>query len=113
MTTKKTKKPEIDTRNRPYVSNYPPLKEWLDKHEARCMWQIPMQCEHSYRDDGRDYPTAYVECWVFPKTHKLAVITIHAERHGWEIYTPGDSPKVVETLADAEKRLGLVDGGQS
>jgi len=107
---KKKEKKERDYSNYPFVSNYPPLKEWLEVHKARCMWQLPMQCEHSYRDDGRDYPTAYVECWLFPATGRLAVITIHAERHGWEVYTPGDSPKIVEMLADAGARLGVGGG---
>jgi hypothetical protein len=37
--TKKSKDRKDDTSDKPWVSNYPPLRDWLDKHDARCQWQ--------------------------------------------------------------------------
>ncbi len=94
--------PKADNSNRPWVSNYPPLAVWLEKHEARCMWQLPLGGEP-------DEPTAYVEHYMIVKGNKasLFVVVVHANGHGWEIYTPCDSNMITETLEDAEKRLGL------
>lgn len=100
------KKKEIDTKNAPWISNYPPLKAWLNKHNARCMWQIGMQPEDSNQVREYGYPTAYVECWLVGKA--LAIVIIHDNKMGWEIYTPAGTPLISETLADAERRLGLV-----
>lgn len=93
-----------DAADMPYVENYPPLKEWLDKHDARCMWQVPMQCEHER--DGAP-PTAYVEQYMFPKSNRMAIIFVHARRMGWDIYVASNDRKVDSTLEDAERRLGL------
>jgi hypothetical protein len=99
------KKKKHDTSEMPYVENYPALKAWLDKHDARCMWQVPMQCEHDRNPDQA--PTAYVEQWLFPKTRRLAIILVHAHKHGWDIYAAKNDNDVAATLADAEARLGL------
>ncbi len=103
--TRKTKK-TVDTSNSPYVSSYPPLRDWLDKHDARCMWQTPR--EPKPYDVSYDWePQAYIECWMIAG-HQPFILTIHNNKMGWEIYTNGNTPKVSETLADAERRLGLV-----
>lgn len=83
--------------DKPWIDNYPPLKEWLAKYEARCQFQVPL--------GDPEQPTAYVEQYLVGG--KLCIVTVWANRNGWEIYTPGDSLKVAETFADAEKRLGL------
>lgn len=97
-------KRKMDTSDKAYIENYPPLDEWLKKHEARCAWQQPMG---GGDPDHKDYNPAFVECWVFPKTGRHCIITVQTRKHGWEIYTPGDSNKIDLTLEDAEKRLGL------
>jgi hypothetical protein len=95
---------KVDTSDMPYVENYPPLKAWLDKHDARCMFQVPMQCEH-----GRDGapPTAYVEQYLFPRTNRFAVVVVQARKMGWDIYVSSNDPQINTTLEDAERRLGL------
>lgn len=96
MTKKAEEKFKRDLENKPYVSNYPPLQNFLVKHGAHCMWQL------QHGDEDEDYGVrAYVEAWIFPKTNRIAIIQIHANKMGWEIYTPAN------TLADTAKRLGL------
>lgn len=102
MPPRKTK--TVDTSNHPYVSNYPPLREWLDKHDARCMWQVPSQEKPS--DAEYDWvPQAYIECWIVGQ--RQCIIIVRGNKMGWEIYTDGNTPRIVETLADAERRLGI------
>ena len=92
-----------DSKSKPYVANYPPLAEFLKKHDGHCQWQIPLGGEP-------EEPSAYVEAWIFPGG-MIAVIVVHARQHGWEIYTPTASGRIDETLADAAARLGL--GGEA
>jgi hypothetical protein len=95
----KTKKIEKeDTKNKPWVGNYPPLDAWLKKHNGRCMWQL--------RNGGtEDDPQSYLECWLV--NTRPVLIQVHANQHGWSIFTELDSSKIDETLTDAEKRLGI------
>lgn len=81
----------------PYVENYPELSEWLKRHEARCMWQLPL--------GDSEMPTAFVECYLIGR--RLLVVVVNARKHGWELYTALDSVLIDPTLIDAEKRLGL------
>jgi len=98
-----SKKIKVDTSQFPYVENYPPLRDWLKKHEARCMWQLPMQPEH-----GREEPpTAYVEQWMFPKTSRMVVVVVYANKMGWDVFTSSNEHQIDATLEDAEERLGL------
>jgi hypothetical protein len=86
-------------KDKPWVSNYPPLRDFLAKHEARCNWQLRL-------GGTEDEPGAYVECHVFP-TGRVAIIVVHARRHGWEIYTSGPSNRIAESLEDAAARLEI------
>lgn len=86
----------MDIKDKPYVDNYPPLKAWLDKHEARCNWQLPL----SKRGE------TFVESWSMPNGHDF-LLTIHAYRRGWNLYTADRRGEIVVTLEDAEERLGL------
>jgi len=97
---KKANRP--DYSNHPYVSNYPQLQEWLDKNEARCMWQLPMGESGSY-----DYPRAYVECYQIPANGRVFIVLVHADRHGWDIYTACGNMNIEATLNDADIRLNL------
>lgn len=99
------KRNKADLADMPYIENYPPLKEWLDKHDARCIWQVPMQCEHNRHEDQP--PTVYIEKWFFPKTKRFVVIEVHARKFGWEVYIANDSNDVVKTIAQAETLMGL------
>lgn len=85
-------------KSKPYVANYPPLDEWLKKHSGYCQWQIPL-------GDSSD-PSAYVEAWMFPGG-MIAILVVHANQNGWDIYTPSGEPRIDATLADAAGRLGL------
>lgn len=99
------KKPEADTSHKPWVSNYPPLKEWLDKHEARCMSQVPSH--EKPRDADYDWtPQSYIEFWIVNR--RAVILVVRAHKMGWDIYTAADTPKVAETLLDAERRVGLI-----
>jgi len=101
----KTVKEHDDNSRKPWVSNYPPLREWLNKHDARCMWQVPSQ----ERPNEADYdwvPQAYIECWIVGR--RPCIIVVRGDKMGWEIYTDGDTHRIDETLLDAERRLGLV-----
>lgn len=92
-----------DYSNHPYVSNYPPLRDWLEGHNAQCMWQLAYPS--NFEDHG-EYPACYVECYLF-KGGRLAIVTVRSNKAGWDIFTPVESMKVDETLVDAEQRLGL------
>lgn len=99
-----------DYSNHPFVSNYPPLKEWLDQHEARCQWQVPSQPkdeESGLYSNGHDYPISYIECYVFPNG-RCAIVIVHASKHGWDIYISDNDSRITATLEAAEARLGLV-----
>lgn len=89
-------------KNKPYVENYPPLWDWLKKHDARCNWQLP--------HGSPEAPRAFVECWAFQDHEgrtQQAIVLVQANQLGWEIFTPNDSADIAETLGDAERRLGL------
>lgn len=86
-----------DAADEPYVENYLPLVEWLKKVGARCMWQAPV--------GDRKEPTAYIECYLI--NGRVALVQVHANRNGWNIYTAGMSGRVDATIKDAEARLGI------
>ena len=94
-----------DNSNKPWVGNYPPLQQWLDKHDARCLWQIPS----SPPDDGDiDWaPQFYVEAWSIGR--RIFILTVYSNKMGWYLFTDCDSPRIDESLADAEQRLGIGD----
>lgn len=87
----------MKTDEMPYVSNYRVLKEFLDKHEARCMWQLRLGGTSSA-------PRGYVEMWQFPNG-KQCIITVHSR--GWDIYTPDGTNSTNAAIGDACIRLGL------
>jgi hypothetical protein len=84
--------------DRPFVDNYPELANWLRERNARCMWQLPR--------GNVDDPVEYVECWLIGT--RLAIVTVHRDRGGWDVYTSADTPKIDQTLEDADRRLGLL-----
>jgi hypothetical protein len=84
-------------KDKPYVSNYPPLDAWLKEHDGRCNWQLPL--------GDPDEPRGYVECWQVGKG--LALIIVHAKQLGWELYTAPNTNRIDETLIDAALRLGF------
>lgn len=84
--------------DRPYVDNYPPLRDFLREIEARCDWQLPL--------GEADAPSAYVEQWRAPNGNTM-IVTVHRNNWGWNIATPCLSLNIEETFADARARLGL------
>lgn len=87
----------MTTKNEPHVSNYPPLDQWLKKHDARCLWQL--------MDGPEDRRTRAVEAWQVRTTTVIAVV--HRDQHGWELFTTLDTLDIAATLADAEQRCKL------
>lgn len=75
---------------KPYISNYPPLADWLRKHDAYCAWQ---------RYDDR----LNIEGWVVGVA--LCLITVQPDGRGWDIYTSCPDISIEATLRDAEERL--------
>jgi len=70
------------------------LQDWLSEHNAVHLWHGTLKLH------GTTQITAYNVNGI--------VILIHETIGGWEIYLPAsDSNKVDDTLASAEKRLGL------
>lgn len=97
-----TKKIVIDTKDKPYTSNYPPLEMWLKKIDARCHSQIPV-------GDPKK-PEAYFEMWYVnhPTAGSMTFcILVRGKQRGWEIYTPALTNAIDATLLDAERRLGI------
>lgn len=76
--------------HKPYISNYPPLADWLREHDAYCAWQ---------RYDER----LNVEAWVVGSS--ICIILVHPGGRGWDIYTPCKELSIDKTLRDAEERL--------
>lgn len=106
MATKKkvTRKSSADNSDKPWVANYPPLAEWLEKHDARCMSQVPASEKPS--DAEWDWtPHAYIETWIINR--RPFVLVVHGCKRGWFLYTDANTNRIDETLADAEQRLGL------
>lgn len=93
------KKAATKNADKPWIHNYPPLRDWLSKHEARCNWQLPL--------GNPDRPNAYVESWSFARGTGEILVVVHANQNGWNLYTPHNSLKIDETIADAERRIGL------
>lgn len=78
------------SENKPYVSNYPLLDQWLKKHGAHCLWQM------------MDSRTRSVEAWQVGTA--TVIVVAHANQHGWEIFTSLNTLDIAATLADAEQR---------
>lgn len=88
-----------DTKELPYLANYPTLSDWLHKHGARCQWQTTTNGRHV------STMTSMVEAWVLGDS--MCIIVVHPNSLGWDIFTPGGDPSAAVTLLDAETRLGL------
>lgn len=86
--------------DQPWVSNYPPLDEWLRKIGARCMSQIRV-------GGTRTAPDRYVEFWFV--LQRIFIVEVRSRKNGWNIYTDADTGKIDETFRDAEARLGISD----
>jgi hypothetical protein len=94
VSSKRKRAPEDE----PYVENYPPLRDWLRQHEARCNWQLPL--------GPKDAPVAYVESWWLGHGGEVLVV-VQAQKMGWNLYTADGGNKVADAFIDAETRLGL------
>lgn len=86
-----------ENKNKPWVDNYPDLKGWLRRIDARGEHQLPI--------GSAEAPTAYLEIWS--RRGVQFCVLVHANNHGWQLFTPTNSNMVNETLRDAEERLGV------
>ncbi len=71
------------------VESYPPLWDWLVKHNARCCYQL------KYGDNR-------FEGWRVGV--QVVVIILYPNGMGWDLATMLNTNDIAETLADAEKR---------
>lgn len=85
-----------DNKNKPWVSNYPPLHDFLREIDARCDWQIPYGPARA--------PTMYVEQWRAPGAAPF-IIVVYADQHGWNIFTATLSEKIDATIEDVKRRI--------
>jgi hypothetical protein len=89
-----------DNSKKPWVSNYPPLREWLDKVNATCIEQHPI--------GPLSKPIAYLERWLV--RGRVIIVEVRSDLNGWNIYTAAETNKISDTLLDAEVRLGMRKG---
>jgi hypothetical protein len=91
-------------RNKRGAARVQALQDWLNKHDARCMWSAHV--DGAEQDNG-----ARVEAHMMSRGDGRPVIILinyFADGAGWEIYAPVSSEiSIVATLAAAEKALGL------
>lgn len=92
---------ESSTVNKPWVENYPALKEWLNKIGARCLEQVPGPKMAKSKD-----PTFYIEKWICGA--REFYVEVRANRLGWNVYTGSASSMIADTLRDAEHRIGVL-----
>lgn len=88
------------TVNKPWVENYPALKEWLNKIGARCLEQVPGPKMAKSKD-----PTFYIEKWICGA--REFYVEVRANQLGWNVYTGCASGLITDTLRDAEQRIGF------
>lgn len=70
------------------------LDAWLDKHGARMLWER--------RGTHRDASTA-----LYSFKHGACAVVVRYVDGGFSVFTETSSIDIAETLADAEKRMGL------
>jgi hypothetical protein len=76
--------------------DYPHLSAWLDRHNGRQLWVA--ETPHGNR----------IEAWQMHGGRGI-LVEIHPGGHGWDLWTNADTIQIDETLADAERRVGLFD----
>lgn len=81
--------------NEPWISNYPPLHDWLMENNARCDWQMRY---------GKGNQGFMLECWRLPGSLPF-VVQVFTQSMGWDVFTPSGDRKVDETLADLRARI--------
>lgn len=84
--------------HQPWVDNYPPLAEWLKKHEAICLRQLSTTPQKSE-------PDSYLEEWSI--NGRAFWIEVLDRGRGWEIFTTVDTNSIEDTLEHAELTLGI------
>ena len=89
------------SKDKPYVSNYPPLRDWLDERNARCSYQLPI-------GDKKD-PLAYLELYLINGVE--VVVLVYGHGNGWNLFTPSATGKIDETFVDADARIAAARGG--
>lgn len=83
----------------PEISDYPPLLEWLNKHDAKCLWYV------SDWERGVKKPLRHVEAWLVRGA--LVLVVLYAERRGWHIYTEANTTDIAAQFADVERRIRI------
>jgi hypothetical protein len=92
--------PKEQDRNEPWISNYPPLAEWLKANDAICNWQL----KH-----GRSYNLMMIESWSI--NGYRFIVEVQGGLRGWNVYTSLPSNNITATLADALIRLSKPPSG--
>ncbi len=76
------------------------LQEWLDRKQARCLWQIDTSNQEGHTKGSS--LTAYMI------NGRVCIVQMFNGGTAWDIYTASPSVRWSDTLIDAERRLGLV-----
>jgi hypothetical protein len=87
-------------RNEPWISNYPPLAEWLRNGNAICDWQVRR---------GRSPNFVMIEGWSL--NGYTFIVEVQGGLRGWNVYTSLPSNNITATLADALIRLSKPPSG--
>lgn len=83
----------------PEVSDYPPLLEWLNKHNAQCAWYL------SDWETGTKKPVRHIEAWIVRGA--IVLVELLSDKRGWNLYTAPNTNDIAKTFLDAEERCGL------
>jgi hypothetical protein len=78
------------------------LAKWLADRDGRCVWSVLVDTR---RGSSSSRPWT-LDGWIV--NGQVLIVQLHPDG-GWEIFTACTSNKISETLADAERRLGLRD----
>jgi hypothetical protein len=84
-------KPNAD--DKAYIDNYPPLRDFLARAEAHCVWQV------------RGPNKSYLEGWMLGA--RLVIIQVFPNKMGWQIWTASKSNSASETLAEVAEHCDL------
>lgn len=79
-----------------------PLWDWLNEHQATCIWTQKVTLPKSTWQPARQIAT--IECWRVG----AGIVLLKIAEYGWGIYTEPNTNAIAATLADAAARVGIL-----